>query len=259
MPRKFTALALAAISLFTLTGCASSQTQVSLTVFAASSLTNAFEEIAAAFEAQHPGVEVLNNFASSADLAVQIIEGAPADVFASANETQMQVVVEAGFTDSQPKAFLSNQLTVIVPADNPAAIESVTDLANPGVRLVLAAPGVPVREYSDQSIELMGDADFQAAVYANLVSEEPNVRQVATKIALGEADACIVYVSDITPDIADQVLQIEIPDEHNVTAIYPIAMIKDSPNADLAKDFVEFVLSDEGQAILAKWGFGPKP
>jgi molybdate transport system substrate-binding protein len=171
----------------------------------------------------------------------------------------MQVVVEDDLIEGQPIAILTNKLTIIVPVDNPATIESLNDLANPGVRLVLAAPGVPVREYSDQSIAMMGDADFQVAVYTNVVSEEPNVRQVATKIALGEADAGIVYVSDITPDIADQVLQIEIPDEQNVIATYPIAVIKDSPNAEIAQEFVDFVLSAEGQAILAKWGFGPKP
>jgi molybdate transport system substrate-binding protein len=254
----FVARTLIVFTLLTLTGCAS-QKQVSLTVFAASSLTNGFEEIATAFEEQHPGVEVLNSFASSSDLAVQITEGAPADVFASANEAQMQAVVEAGRINGQPIAFLTNQLTVIVPLDNPASIESAADLAKPGVRLVLAAPGVPAREYSDQRIALMGDAAFQAAVYANLVSEEPNVRQVATKVALGEADAGIIYRSDITPDIADQVLQIEIPAEQNVIAIYPIAVIKDSPNVALAQEFVDFVLSAEGQAILTKWGFGPKP
>lgn len=250
----------AVVSLLVLAACsAAPQTPATLTVFAASSLTNAFEEIATAFEGEHPNVDVLNSFASSSDLAVQIVEGAPADVFASANQTQMTVVADEGRIEGEPTLFLTNRLTIIVPADNPAGIESPADLANPGVALVLAAPDVPVRDYSDQALALIGDADFQAAVYANLVSEEPNVRQVATKVSLGEADAGIVYTSDVTPDIADQVLQIPIPDDQNVLAVYPIAVVKDAPNAALAQDFVDFVLGADGQAILAKWGFGPKP
>lgn len=228
-------------------------------VFAASSLTNAFDEIAAAFEAGHPGVDVLASYGSSSDLATQLVEGAAADVFASANAKQMDVASQAGRITGEPVIFVTNRLAIIVPADNPAGIESFADLANPGVKLVLAAPGVPIRDYSDQSIALMGDADFQAAVYANLVSEEPNVRQVATKISLGEADAGIVYTSDVTPDIADLVLQVAIPDAQNVLAIYPIAVVESAPAGSLAQQFVDFVISAEGQAILQKWGFGAKP
>jgi len=230
-----------------------------LVVMAASSLTDAFNEIADAFEAANPEVEVLPNYASSSSLATQLAEGAPADVFASANFTQMTVAADAGRIEGEPTAFLTNRLTIIVPADNPAGLEDYTDLANAGIALVLAAPDVPVRDYSDQSIALMGDAAFQAAVYANLVSEEPNVRQVATKVSLGEADAGIVYTSDVTPDIAGSVLQIPIPDELNVLASYPIAVVEGAPAGDVAQAFVDFVLSAEGQAILAKWGFGPKP
>jgi molybdate transport system substrate-binding protein len=249
-----------AVLLLVLAACTpASQTPTTVTVFAASSLTNAFDEIATEFEAAHDDVDVVNNFGSSSELALQITEGAPVDIFASANNTQMQVAVGAGRISGQPKEFLTNRLTIIVPADNPAKIHSLADLAQPGIALVLAAPGVPIRDYSDQSISLMGDTNFQAAVYANLASEEPNVRQVATKVALGEADAGIVYVSDITPDIADQVMQIVIPDEQNVIAVYPIAVVDGVPSGSLAEEYVDFVLSAEGQAILAKWGFGPKP
>ncbi|MCL4257381.1 MAG: molybdate ABC transporter substrate-binding protein [Anaerolineales bacterium] len=230
-----------------------------LVVMAASSLTDAFNEIAETFEAANRGVDVLPNYASSSSLATQLVEGAPADIFASANFAQTTVAADAGRIEGEPTAFLTNRLTIIVPADNPAGIESYLDLANPGLALVLAAPEVPVRDYSDQSIALMGDAAFQAAVYANLVSEEPNVRQVATKISLGEADAGIVYTSDVTPDIAGSVLQIPIPDELNVIASYPIAVVEGAPAGSVAQAFVDFVLSAEGQAILAKWGFGPKP
>ncbi len=230
-----------------------------LVVMAASSLTDAFNELADAFELANPNVEVLPNYASSSSLATQIVEGAPADVFASANFTQMNVAVDAQRIEGEPTAFLTNRLTIIVPADNPAGLETYADLGNLGVALVLAAPDVPVRDYSNQAIALMGDADWQAAVFANLVSEEPNVRQVATKVSLGEADAGIVYTSDVTPDIASSVLQIAIPDEMNVIASYPIAVVKDAPAGDVAQAFVDFVLSPEGQAILAKWGFGPRP
>lgn len=242
-----------------LTGCAAPASTGDVVVFAASSLTNAFDEIATEFEADHAGVDVLPNYASSSDLATQLAEGAPADVLASASNSQMQVALEAGRISGDPAAFLTNRLAIIVPADNPADVQSSADLAKEGLSLILAAPGVPVRDYSDQSIALMGDADFQAAVYANLVSEEPNVRQVASKIALGEADAGIVYASDVTPDIAGQVLVIEIPDDQNVLAFYPIAVVEGAPSGALAQQFVDFVLSNEGQAILAKWGFGPKP
>lgn len=232
---------------------------VELVVMAASSLTNAFDEIGADFSAANPGVTVLASYASSSDLALQLSEGAPADVFASANNKQMQVAADAGRIAGDPATFVSNRLVIIVPADNPAGIETYADLANPGIKLVLGAPDVPIRDYSNQSIALMGDAAFQAAVFANLVSEEPNVRQVATKVSLGEADAGIVYTSDVTPDIADSVLVIEIPDEMNVLAAYPIAVVEGAPAGNLAQAFVDFVLSPDGQAILATWGFGPKP
>ncbi len=236
--------------------------QQEVTVFAASSLTDAFNEIAEAFEAAHPGVTVVLNYAGSSQLAMQIIEGAPADVFASANPAQMQNVIEAGLVAGTPETFASNRLTIITPVDNPAGIDSPLDLADPGVVLVLAVPGVPVREYTDDSLARLA-ADpaygpaFPDAVYANLVSGEANVRLVASKVALGEADAGIVYTSDVTPDIADSVTQIEIPAEHNVTATYPVTALTDAPCPDLAADFIAFVRGREGQAILERWGFGP--
>lgn len=224
-------------------------------VFAASSLTEAFEQLAAAFEAEHPGVDVLLNFGGSSTLAAQLVEGAPADVFASANPAQMQLMADASLLAGEPAFFASNRLILIVPAENPAGIRSPADLARPGLALVLAAPGVPVRAYSDQAIAKLGGAEFQAAVYANLVSEEENVRFVVTKVALGEADAGIVYVSDLIPAAAD-LQQIAIPDPANVIASYPIAVLADAPQPGLAQSFMDFVLSAEGQAILGSWGFG---
>ncbi|MCA9872621.1 MAG: molybdate ABC transporter substrate-binding protein [Anaerolineales bacterium] len=246
-----------------LAGCRTGQPETAqpqeLTVFAASSLTDAFNELAQAFEAQNTAVEVVLNFASSSQLAAQLTEGAVADVFASANATQMQNVVNSGrVTPGAEDWFVSNRLTIIVPADNPAGIHSLEDLAQPGVQLILAVKGVPVRQYTDEVVAAMA-ADFQEHFYNNLVSEEDNVRQVSAKVALGEADAGIVYTSDVTPDIAGRVQQIAIPEAQNVAAAYPIAPLSDAPQPELAQSFIEFVLSAEGQSILVKWGFGPPP
>lgn len=226
-----------------------------LTVFAATSLTDAFTELGAAFEAANPGVTVALNFASSSQLAAQLIEHVDADVYASANEKQMQNVMDAGRITSEPLIFTSNRLTIIVPADNPAGLETPADLSKQGLGLVLAAPDVPVRNYSDQVIAALGDKSFQDAVYANLISEEANVRQVVTKVALGEADAGMVYVSDITPDVAESLQTIPVPVESNVIAQYPIAAL-DNGNTELGQVFIDFVISEDGQAVLHNWGFG---
>jgi len=232
-----------------------------LLVFAAASLTDAYDEIADLFEAAHPEVTVVANYGGSSALATQLLEGGVADIFASANETQMQKLVDAGRVEETPQVFATNRLVVIVPADNPAGIETLADLAQSGIALVLAIPGVPVRDYADKMFEgLAGDPELGAgyadAVYANLVSEEDNVRQVAAKVALGEADAGVVYTSDVTPDIFDDVLQIQVPEAYNVIATYPIAPLKDAPQPETAQAFVDLVLSEEGQSILQKWGFG---
>jgi molybdate transport system substrate-binding protein len=232
----------------------------SLTVFAAASLTDAFEEIADAFETENAGVEVLFNFAGSSDLAAQLVEGAPADVFASANNSQMTVAVEGGRIAGRPRTFVKNRLVLIVPSNNPADIMTLRDLANAGVQLIIAAPDVPVRTYTDILLERLAadpaySEEYRTAVFNNVVSEEQNVRQVAAKVALGEADAGIVYVSDVTPDISDQVIAIPIPDYLNTIATYPIAVTSDTVNADLAQAFVDYVLSDTGQDILVNWNF----
>jgi molybdate transport system substrate-binding protein len=228
-----------------------------LVVFAAASLTDAFTEIGRAFAAENPATAVTFNFGSSSQLATQLIEGGPADLFASANERQMALVVQNGrIAPTTAVPFASNQLTIVVPANNPAAITRLEDLARPGILLVLAMPGVPVRDYTDSIVARLLPP-LQEGFYANLVSEEENVRQVLVKIVLGEADAALVYTSDITPDIANQVQQIAIPAAQNETATYPLAPLTDSPQADLANQFIAFVLSPTGQSILAKWGFGP--
>lgn len=238
--------------------------EITLTIFAASSLTDAFTELGEVFEGQHPGAAVLFNFGASSDLATQLAEGAPGDVFASANARQMENAAAAGRIAGDPVNFLTNSLVLIVPADNPAGIETLADIANEGVKFVTAAPDVPIRGFTDQMLDNAAadpayGEEFKTAVLANIVSEEANVRQLAAKVVLGEADAGVVYKSDVTPDIADQVQVIEIPEALNVIAVYPLAAISDSASPEMAQAFVDLVLSDEGQAILAKWGFGPRP
>lgn len=231
-----------------------------LTVFAAASLTDAFNEIAGAFQAANPRVTVRYNFGASSTLRTQLEQGARADVFASADQVQMDAAKKANVIDGEAQLFAKNKLTVIVPADNPAKIGSVQDLARPGIRFVLAHKSVPIGNYARAALEKMaGDprfgADFAQKVLANLKSEEANVRAVVTKVQLGEADAAIVYSSDVTPAVAKEVQRIPIPDEFNIIATYPIAVVRDAPNKPAARAFVQFVRGPQGQDILNKWGF----
>jgi len=232
-----------------------------LTVFAAASLTDAFTELGTNFQTANPGVTVTFNFAGSQTLRTQIEEGAPVDVFASANTKEMDTLVSSNFiAGDAPQIFLTNKLVIILPSDNPAAIAKLKDLANPGLKLVLAAEEVPVGKYSRQALDLMNGsfgADFKDKVLANVVSNEDNVKQVVAKVQLGEADAGIVYTSDAVA--APELKSIEIPAELNTIAKYPIAPLVSSEHSELAQAFIQYVLSSEGQAILAKWGFGPTP
>lgn len=231
-----------------------------LSVFAASSLTDAFLEIERAFEAQNGGVDVLLSFGGSSSLAAQLAEGAPADVFASANMNQMEIARESGRISGLLRTFAKNRLVLIAPADNPAEISTLRDLAKDDISIIVAAPAVPVRDYTDLMLAYLaadpnyGEA-YRQAVIANIVSEEDNVRQVAAKVALGEVDAGMVYASDVTPDIADRLLIIPIPDNLNTIATYPIALTNNPTDGELAQQFVDFVLGDAGQDILVKWNF----
>ena len=226
-----------------------------LVVFAASSLTEAFEEVAAAFERER-GVDVILNFAGSSTLSTQILQGAPADVFASADEAQMDVVAGAGLLRGEPQTFTQNRLVVITPENSP--IETLQDLAEPGTLLVLAGPNVPAGRYAVGVLESLNEiygAGFAGRVLANLVSEETNVRQVAAKVGLGEADAALVYATDAAALRGAKVIQI--PAAYNVTARYPVAVLADSKQPELAQTFTEFVRSPRGQEILARRGFSP--
>lgn len=231
-----------------------------LTVYAAASLTNAFGEIAKRYEADHPGVTLNFNFAGSNQLATQIGADAPVDVFASANPEQMEGAITTGRIDAgAPAIFVTNRLVVIYPADNPANLTSLQDLRNPDTLLVLATEEVPVGRYSlaflaAASTDSAFGESFQSDVLANVVSYEENVRAVLNKVSLGEADAGIVYTSDLAA--APEIGRLDIPDALNSIARYPIAILNDSPHQAAAQSFVDFVLSADGQQILANYGFG---
>lgn len=232
-----------------------------LTVFAAASLNEVFMDLGQAFEAANPGVEVVMNFAGSQQLAQQLAQGAPADVYASANLNQVQALVEAGLVDEDaPKVFANNRLIVVVPADNPGGIATLQDLAKPGLKLVLAAPEVPAGAYAQEFLKKAAQdpafgADFEENVLKNVVSYEENVRAVLSKVLLGEADAGITYTSDLTPATVNQLAALEIPDEINSLALYYITPVSESSQPALAERFISFVLSPEGQQILSQYGF----
>jgi molybdate transport system substrate-binding protein len=234
---------------------ASAQEGGDLTVSAASSLADAFTEIGKAFETANPGTTVTFNFGPSDGLAGQIDEGAPVDVFASASSTWMDSVQDDGPGVTDRADFARNRLAIIVPVDNPAGIENLDDLTEDHVQLVLAAEGVPAGDYAR---EIFQRAGISEAALANVVSNEEDVKAVITKVMSGEADAGIGYVTDVTPDVADQVALIPIPDEVNVIATYPIAVVNGTQEADLAQGFVDYVLGN-GQQTLAEYGFLPPP
>jgi molybdate transport system substrate-binding protein len=247
-------LALAGVLLLT-AGCGSTSSggdRQPLTVLAAASLTESFERIAADFEQEHSDVTVRLSFGPSDGLAGQIQNGAPTDVFASASEKWMDAVEEDPGV-SHRADFARNRLTIVVPADNPAGVHGVEDLATPGVKLVLAAEGVPVGDYAR---EMLANAGVSDAALANVVSNEVDVKGVLAKVVSGDADAGIVYVTDITPDVASTVTAIDIPDDVNVIATYPIAVVAGASDEDMAAAFVRLVLGP-GQRTLRDAGFLP--
>jgi molybdate transport system substrate-binding protein len=218
-----------------------------INVFAAASLTDAFTEAGDQFAKTNTRVRFVFNFGSSSTLATQITNGAPADVFASADEANMQKVVDAKLADGGPAAFATNRLEIAVAAGNPKKIGGLADLARPDVVLVLAAPTVPAGKYA---LDALG----RAGVTAKPVSQEVDVRAVLNKVSLGEADAGIVYVTDVRSAGAG-VTGVDIPEWHQVLARYPIAVVKDSKSGQLARGFVDYILSPPGQNVLAEFGF----
>ena len=232
-----------------LTACGGDEEETTLTVYAAASLTSGFEQIGEEFEADHDGVRVEFSFAGSSDLVTQIQEGAPADVFASADTANMDKLVVDDLTGAEPVPFVSNTLEIAVPPGNPAGIQSFQDLAEPGLSLVICAPEVPCGAAAQQVAE-------NAGVTLDPVSEEESVTDVLGKVTSGEAEAGLVYVTDVLA-AGDDVEGVEFPESDSVVNTYPIAPVADSDEADLAQDFIDLVLSDTGQQILADLGFGP--
>lgn len=226
---------------------ATSELTGTLTISAAASLSTAFDEIAQGFEEQYPGVQVQPiSYDGSSTLATQIIGGAPVDVFASADENNMKKVVDAGLA-SDPQLFATNTLVIAVPKGNPAGIASLADLAAPGATVVLCAPEVPCGAASQKLLSAAG-------VTVTPVSQEQNVTAVLTKVAAGEADAGLVYATDVKG--RDDVESLTPEGAESVVNRYPIVAVKDAPDAAAAAAFVAYVRGEHGQAILAAHGFG---
>jgi len=231
-----------------------------LTIFAASSLIDAFGELGKTFENQNEGVKVKQSFESSSTLLTQIQQGAPADVFASAAMEEMDTAVKDGLVAASPQVFVRNREIIMVPNDNPADITRFKDVANPGVKLALAQKDVPAADYAlqilDKANAKYGD-DFEEDVLSNVVSREADVRASVNRVVVGDADATFGYASDYTVDIRDRVKVVPIPPDLNIVATYPIAALKDAEEPELAGKWVELVTSEEGQRVLKKWNFEP--
>ena len=226
--------------------CTTSDDRATVLVMAAASLTDGFAEIEVAFEASNPGTDVQLNLAGSGSLREQILQGAPGDVFASANEATMQQVIDAGAAQSH-RTFATNSLAIAVPLGNPAGITSIDDLAKPDLLIGLCAPGVPCGDLARQALAAAG-------VTASIDTNEGDVRALLTKIEAGELDAGIVYTTDIASSA--EVESVALPDGIDLAVDYPIAVLSAAPNTDGAVAFVDFVLSDQGQALLGAAGFG---
>jgi len=230
-----------------------------LNVFAAASLTESFNEIAMKYERSHPNIKITLNFNGSQILEQQIADGAPADIFASADMTNMQKASAAGLV-SAAEVFVKNRLAVIIPANNPGNIGSLHDLARKGIKIDIGTSSVPAGKYSLQVLDNMARAPsygpgYESAVKANFVSQETNVKAVVEKVQLGEVDAGFVYRTDVTSAVSNKVKIIDIPDNFNVIAQYPIAVTKNSGHADEARGFVQYILSADGQGVLEQFHF----
>ena len=252
----------AAIALIAAGGRASVGPKATVVVFAAASLSDVFRELGDTLERRDPAVHVAFDFAGSQTLAFQIVQGAAADVFASADNRWMSYVRDSGFVAGEPHTFARNRLVVIVPQSNPGRVQTLQDLARSGLKVVLAGVEVPAGRYARDVLSNLEGAqgfapDFRLRVLANVVSTEENVRSVALKVRLGEADAGFVYATDVTPDVARYVRVIPIPDASNVIASYPIAVLRHAAHPGLGRAFVDLVLSPVGQATLARHGFTP--
>ncbi len=232
-----------------------------LTVFAAASLSDAMADLSAAYEAE-TAATIMTSLDASSTLRAQIENGAPADVFLSADTTNPELLVAAGRTQGPVRVFARNSLAIVVPSANPAGISSPTDLAREGVRVVAAGDEVPITRYARQLIRKVAASPsapraFAQRVERNVVSREDNARAVLAKIELGEGDAAIVYASDAAA--SDRIETVRIPDDHNVTAAYGALALTAGEGAASGEPFIDWLLGQEGQAILARYGFLPPP
>jgi molybdate transport system substrate-binding protein len=218
-----------------------------LTVFAAASLTDVFTELGEVLEQENPELDVQFNFAGSSALATQLTQGAPADVFAAANQPQMTVVTDAGLADGEPAVFTANVLQIAVPAGNPAGVAGLADFAREELTLAVCAPEVPCGAAAD-------DVFAAAGVSARPDTLEEDVRAALTKVELGEVDAALVYTTDVTA-AGDAVEGLDFPEAEDAVNEYPIAALADAPNPEAAAAFVDLVESEAGQRALADAGF----
>ena len=256
------------VAIMVLAGCAPSTATPAaapasgeVIVFAASSLTDAFNDMATPFQQANPNAKVAFNFGASSQLATQLGQGARADAFASADQTQMDNAKKADAIGGPDTIFARNRLIIITPKDNPKKIAAVKDLGNDGVKFVTAQTSVPIGQYTVQMLDkASADAsmgsDLKSKVEGNTVSKEDNVRQVVSKVQLGEADAAVVYSTDAVPQVRDQLQIVQVPDAYQVLAAYPIAVAKGGNSAG-GEAWVSYVLGSQGQATLARWGFLP--
>lgn len=258
MRARTAALLLSLVATLALAGCGGSDAASggggsaketgTLTVLAAASLTETFTSLAKDFEADHPGVKVKLAFDSSATLAEQVTQGAPADVLATADEATMQTVVDAGGTEDDPQLFATNHLQMVVPKDNPADIQQFSDLEKPGVKYVVCVDTAPCGKLAVKVLAATG-------IKAKPASEEVDVKAVLSKVELGEADAGLVYATDAVAG-GDKVKPVDIPTSHENLNSYPIAALSDAKKPDLAKEWVALVTGPTGRRVLADAGFG---
>ncbi|HMF83254.1 MAG TPA: molybdate ABC transporter substrate-binding protein [Acidimicrobiia bacterium] len=251
MKRAFVALAALAVLLFEAAPPASAGNKPSgeITVFAAASLTESFDTIAKQFEKKYPDVDVKFDYDASSNLATQINQGAPADVFASADVDNLKKTTDAGTVAPPPQDFATNRLEIAVEKGNPEKIEGLADLEKSGLVVVLCADQVPCGKYAAESLA-------KAGVNITPASKEENAKATLSKVSIGEADASIVYVTDVKA-AKGTTSGVRIPDKVNVVATYPMGVVKASRNATAAKAWVQFVMSKDGQKTLRKFGFLP--
>ncbi len=258
--------AAAAAALLALAGCAATSqvpTSRNLSVFAAASLGSVLSAVEVGFRTNHPALTFTTSTGSSAAVATQIEQGAPADVFLSADESSAQRLIDDHLAEGRSVAFATNHLVVIAPAGNPAGISTPADLARPGLKVVAAGDAVPITRYATQVIDALArlpgyPVGFAASYRANVVSEEDDVSGILTKVSLGEADAGIVYATDAA-SAAGEIVEIKLPEAADVVAVYAGVALKDATDPGLAAGLLSWLIGPDGREVLSGFGFGPPP